>query len=286
MRLIPYCVPEIVELVLDVARAVSDDAFIHKKVVSKILATLQEHNEEENQAELTLTCLRTAYQTLGVKDPYENEKARMNRTMLGLRNTFREYLDTANNPLLASVQLSISACGEAIRRLRREELESELWQRIKEAPAIDNSASLFDATQQAKKILFIASGAGEIIADKFLIEQLSKNANVEVVVAARPLLTRATLTDAETAEITKIAAVTDTGAEMLGTILDRVSTGFREKFMRADVVIAKGPFNFQTLNNCERDTFHLLRSECPAIAEQLKIPLNSGVVYWHQAKNN
>ncbi|MBP5233024.1 MAG: DUF89 family protein [Planctomycetes bacterium] len=278
MKSVPYCASEIIDRVFAVASMVSEDAFIHKKVLAKVLTVLQENAEEESPAELTLACLRAAYQALGVKDPFENEKARQSRSMLGLESLFVEFLQQSPDRLGTCILLSLAASGDAIKGLGREDLERAISERLREPPAINDADALKAAAAKAKAVLFIASGAGELAADRYLLEELAKTAKVTVAVANRPVLARATAADAQAAGVASLAQVVDPGADMYGLIPGRASTAFNELFRAADLVISKGATNFQTLAGCEREVFHIFHCECPAVAASLGIPRDSGVI--------
>lgn len=278
MKPVPYCASEIIDRVFATASMVSEDAFIHKKVFAKVLTVLQENAEEESPAELTLACLRAAYQALGVKDPFENEKARQSRSMLGLEDQFKSFLAQAPDRLAGCFQLSLAASGDAIKGLGREDLHRTIHERLNERPAIDDADALKAAIAKAKAVVFVASGAGELVADRYLLEELAKTAKVTVAVANRPLLTRATAADAQAAGVADFAQIVDPGADMFGLVPGRASTAFNELFRAADLVISKGTANFQTLAGCEREVFHIFHCECPAVAAGLGIPRNSGVI--------
>ncbi|MDR0867134.1 MAG: ARMT1-like domain-containing protein [Planctomycetota bacterium] len=278
MRPVPYCLPEITEMIFAAARMVSEDVFIHKRVIATALGAALANDDEDSPQELALTALRAAYKALGVTDPYENEKARRNRAMLGLENFINDYLTTAESAFAASVRLSLAANGEKIKRLGREELEKELSARLMIKPAIDKITTLAVQVAKSPSVMFIADCAGEIVADKFLITELRHHAKVEVVVAAKPIMGRATLADAEMAGLTEIATVTDPGADMLGLSLGRAAAEFRRRFAAADLVIAKGAFNWQTLKDCNREVFCLVQAEGASIAKELNVAVGDGVI--------
>ena len=55
--------------------------------------------------------------------------------------------------------------------------------------------------------------------------------------------------------------------------LHRVSEEFREVFEKADVIIAKGQGNFETLSEVKDDrVFYLLKAKCRPIARELNVP--------------
>lgn len=279
MKPVPYCVSEIIDKVFQTAALVSEDAFIHKKILTKVLTVLQENAEEESPVELELACLRATYTALGVKDPYENEKARQIRSLRGLENAFRAYIDNAEHRLSAAVRLSLASCGDSIKGLGREDLEKVILSRLEEKPAIDDTERLLAQVEHATSIVYVAGEAAELAADRFLLEELAKKAKIEAVVTARAVLSRATAADAEAAGITpETATVCDSGADMLGLIPDRASNSVNEKLAAADLVIVKGAINYQTLAGYERDTFHILRCECPALARELDVTPGTGVI--------
>jgi uncharacterized protein with ATP-grasp and redox domains len=278
MRPIPYCLPEIAEMVFAAARLVSEDVFIHKRVIAKALGAAFAADDEDYSQDLALIALRAAYAALGVKDPYENEKARINRVMLGLGNFMHEYLTASSNQFAAAVKLSLAANGEIVRKRGREELENLFSERLAQTPAIDQTEEITVLAAKAENIIFIADGAGEIIADKSLISELRSRARVETVVAKQAILARATAADAEAAGLGQICSVVDAGADMLGLSIGRAGTDFRQRFNAADLVVAKGAFNFQTLKNCGREVFCLLQVESADLAEEIGVPTGSGVI--------
>jgi len=118
---------------------------------------------------------------------------------------------------------------------------------------------------RAERILFLADNAGEIVLDRLLIEQLPPD-RVTVAVRGRPVINDATLDDARAAGLHEIALVVDNGSDAPGTVLEECSPAFRRCFDRADLVIAKGQGNYETLNDQRRGIFFLLRVKCPVIA--------------------
>jgi len=126
MKNIPDCVPDALQLVIDTAKLVSDDAFIHRKVLSKVLGEISEDPDFGNSPlEFTFRCLKSAYRALGVKDPYETEKARSNKAMLGLEKGFRQYLDVAPDRLGACINLVLASSID-VDVLGRAEAEREI----------------------------------------------------------------------------------------------------------------------------------------------------------------
>ena len=67
---------------------------------------------------------------------------------------------------------------------------------------------------------------------------------------------------------------------MLGVVLSYASAQFRERFKSADMVVAKGQANYETLAGAERDVFFLLQVKCQVVAEHLGLKCGqAGLIY-------
>jgi len=121
------------------------------------------------------------------------------------------------------------------------------------------------ACGQGQTILYLADNAGEIFFDRLLIEQLS-GAKVTLAVRGAPVINDATRTDALAANLEDLVEIIDNGSDAPGTILNDCSAEFRRRFDEADMVIAKGQGNFESLSDEPRDIFFLFRAKCPVIS--------------------
>lgn len=285
MKPIPDCVPDVLAMVLRTARIVSDDRFIHRKVLRKAMNELMcEPDFGQSSPELMLRSLTAAYKALGVKDPYEKEKARRNKAMLGLEKTFREYLSASPDPLSACLNLVLAGTVRSIDALGRAEMEREILEQLDAPSGRDDREALQKALNRAESIMYITDTAGEIVLDKMLIEHLSEGRNTTAIVASRPILTMATVEDAEAVNMGDVAEVTHPGAPMFGLTLEKASRKFRDAFDAADIVIVKGETHFETLKNTERDLYFLMQACDESVAQQLNVPLESTVFSHHAGK--
>jgi len=130
---------------------------------------------------------------------------------------------------------------------------------------------------EAQNILYLSDNAGEIVFDKLLIEQLGPE-KVTLAVKARPVLNDATAEDAGAAGLIDLVEVIDTGDDAPGTILETCSGVFRYFFEAADVVIAKGQGNYESLSDVDKNIFFMLKAKCPVIAEHLGCEVNQMIL--------
>ncbi len=141
---------------------------------------------------------------------------------------------------------------------------------------IDQSNELLMELERAKMLLYLVDNCGEIYFDRIFIELIRREFPVlEVYVAAKEgsIINDATVEDLREAGFDKIARVISTGSRLPGTPLEYASPEFLRLFERADVIIAKGQANFETLSDLgDGRIFFLLRAKCPPISRELGVP--------------
>jgi uncharacterized protein with ATP-grasp and redox domains len=114
--------------------------------------------------------------------------------------------------------------------------------------------------------------------DRLLIEQLPLG-KVTCAVRGAPAINDATIEDARETGLTDIVKVIHNGSDAPGTILPDCSEEFKEAFAGADLVIAKGQGNFETLSDVEnKRIFFLLQIKCPVIARDSGFPVGTFVI--------
>ena len=88
----------------------------------------------------------------------------------------------------------------------------------------------------------------------------------------------ATMTDAIVVGMTGLVDVIDNGSDAPGTILDDCSAAFLTRFDQADLIIAKGQGNYESLSDVDKDIYFLLTAKCPVIARDLRCQVGSLVL--------
>ncbi|HHY85122.1 MAG TPA: DUF89 family protein, partial [Verrucomicrobia bacterium] len=148
------------------------------------------------------------------------------------------------------------------------------------APLLGSIAEFSEAIQNARHILYLADNAGEIVFDRDLLAQLPLG-NFAVVVRGAPVLNDATLADAQRAGLAEFCELATNGSDAPGTLLEDCSPDFRARFEAADLIIAKGQGNYESLVGTDKHIFFLLKVKCPVLAESLQCPCGSLVLH-HQ----
>ena len=222
---------------------------------------------------------RIIRQELGSRDPYIRVKERMNRMAEELLPSLCAAMANQPNQREAVVRLAIG--GNLLDAGAKTQIAAEDLPRHMNAiwnqPLRGDVDALFRAADKAHSILYLADNAGEIVFDRVLIEALPAE-KITVFVRGAPVLNDATMEDAVAAGLPETAPVFDNGSDAPGTILKDCSEEFRKWFERADLIIAKGQGNYETLSETTKPVFFLFVVKCPIIAARIGEPVRTLVV--------
>lgn len=271
MKIFLDCIPCFVRQALDSARLATDDEQIHEQVVRETLRLAANLDMGQNPPAIGQQIHRLIRGLIGNNDPYYQIKEQFNNLALKLYPELEKRVKTSENPFATAVRLAIA--GNIIDfGVKTSLAESDVEKTIEQSLTghlDDNQIQGFkDAVTQAEKILYLADNAGEIVFDRLLIEQLPVQ-RITVVVKGKPVINDATMEDAKTAGLTNIVEVINNGSDAPGTILETCSQAFRDHFEDADLIIAKGQGNYETLSDLDKNIFFILKAKCPVIANDL-----------------
>ncbi len=208
----------------------------------------------------------------GAADPYAAEKRHSNRLALDLAAELAGRLEDEADGFLARLKLAMAANSIDYGRYGRLEEKDVLasMQAALTAPVdADSVLALRRAVDEAQSILYLCDNAGEIVFDRMFIETLPRT-KITAVVRGRPVINDATMEDARQAGLFALVEVIDNGSDAPGTLLETCSAAFRDRFAAADLIIAKGQGNFETLSEVAgKRIFFLLKVKCPLIARDI-----------------
>ncbi len=278
------CIPCFLRQSLEAARSVTEDVQVHEQIVREVLRLTAELDLGLPPPVVGQTIHRRLRELTGARDPYRAAKSQANRLAMEALPELANIVKRAPDPLLAAAQLSIAAnaidMGVAA-ALSEVEIRAAL-QGAPQEPLHGDGEAFRKAAADATDILYLADNAGEIAVDRLLIEELGPE-RVTLAVRGAPVLNDATLDDAREVGMHELVDVIDNGSDAPGTILSDCSAGFRERFERADLVIAKGQGNFETLSEVERDIFFLFKVKCPLVSREVELPLGTLALFHHLA---
>ena len=273
------CMPCFVRQALGAVRMVTDAPGTQQGVLHGVLRWLSRVPLQQSPLVTAQRVHRLIRELACDGDPYLQAKRWSNELALGLYPRVEEMVRDSSEPLEMALRLAIA--GNAIdfgphQHVDKKHVDEAIAHALK-SPLNGDIAGFTDAVSRARSILYLTDNAGEIVFDRLLIEQLGPE-RVTVGVRGMPVLNDATMADAEAAGLIGLVEVIDNGSDAPGTLLDDCSEEFRRRFDEADMVIAKGQGNYESLNDAGREVFLVLKAKCPVIAAQIGCPVSSLVV--------
>jgi hypothetical protein len=224
----------------------------------------------------------------GNSDPYATIKEQMNQQANYLYPLWHAIFRQAHSPLDAAVRMAI--VGNLLDVGAKTQLDAAnvlaAFEGALSAPLRGSIDEFSEAIRGARSILYLADNAGEIVFDRDLLAQLPLG-KVVAAVRGSPVLNDATMADAEQVGLADDCEIISNGSDAPGTVLNDCSPAFLERFASADLVIAKGQGNYESLAGTDKHIFFLLKIKCDVLSHDLRWPQGSLVLHHHRpaAKN-
>lgn len=232
-----------------------------------------------------LTCKIT-----GNSDPFRELKRRSNEVAMKVVHVLErrcrgmDFDDAFRLAVLGTI------CGNTIdfevegHQVSMDDLERQLLECLDGSLAIDDTRELMDLLSRSKMVLYILDNSGEIVFDWFLMDMIKEKYQVEILAAVKggPILNDATLEDAEQIGLGEVAEVITTGSDHIGVNLEESSEEFQRSLREADLIIAKGQGNYESMTEIhhllQRPIAYVLRAKCILVAESLGVQHFANVV--------
>lgn len=217
--------------------------------------------------------------SVGVTDPFADEKRESNRIALELYKEWKNRVIYSENPFDLALRLSIAGNIMDYGAFNDFDLHKTIMQVISQEITMDDSILLKKRIGEAKLILYLGDNAGEIVFDRLFIETMA-HSQVVYAVKSAPVLNDVTMEDAIETGMDHAARVISNGYDAPSTYVDKCSDEFREIYRKADLIISKGQGNLEgliTMNDPR--IFFILMVKCDVIAEILNVKRGSIVVF-------
>lgn len=204
----------------------------------------------------------------GIKDDFQEEKILFNKLMLEYESYLWKKISQAEDPLLEAIkyaQVGNYIDFGALRDVNSDKLK-QLLEDVKDNPLdLKEYNNLKKDFEKAHTLVYITDNCGEIVLDKLFIRKIREQypkIQITLLVRGECVLNDATEEDAAYVGLTELVQVMKNGSKVAGTALDDISEEARELLEKADVMIAKGQGNFETLNTCGLNIYYLFLCKC------------------------
>jgi damage-control phosphatase, subfamily I len=265
------CLPCVIRQSLEGVSRVTDDEAVREEVLRRVLRELVGVDFREPSPVIIGKAHRIIREVTGADDPYGTAKETCNRNALNLYPLMKQKIEGSANGLETALRLAIA--GNTIDFIVDPDADrSNMLLAVEEslsAPIPPEVLTTFEtAVMKARTILYLGDNAGEIVFDRLLVEQLPAE-KITYVVKGSAVVNDVTRVDAESTGMADLVEVVDNGSDMPGTVLDHCSAHFQSRFQRADLVIAKGQGNYESLTEIEKSAFFLFKAKCSVVADHL-----------------
>ena len=281
------CAHCLLERAINQVRLATDDQDLQMEVITAMTKFLGENFDSSSVPSHIGTDRDLIVQRMTGKDPYDL-KRESNVMALGILPELIQLVDEAKDPAsMFRTATLIAAAANAIefdvsgRDFSLDELR-HILNNVESDLAVDQVDELRKLCENASEVLFLHDNAGEVVLDMILIREIKRlGPKVTAVVKGGPILNDATMIDADEVNLGDYAdRVIDTGAPAIGVNLERNSKEFLDIFNSAELIVAKGMGNFESLTEFDpkAPTVHIMRTKCIPVAKHVGVPKNKNVV--------
>ncbi len=221
-------------------------------------------------------------------DRFREEKAFSNRFVMERYAEIEAQIQTQPDPVLAGLKFSILGNYLDFSALQGQVSFEKLEQMLRQALTMDLDMDTYHSLQKeltrGKKVLFLTDNAGEIGFDRLFAEQLQKvypHLEITFCVRGGPIHNDATREDAAFVQIP--FPVIDSGHAVGGTELSLLSAEAKRAMDNADVIIAKGMGNTESLYGCGYPIYYAFMVKCIRFVQQFGKDLFTPMLVREQA---
>ena len=211
-------------------------------------------------------------------DRFREEKEASNRFVLERMDTIREKVFSAPDPVFAGLQFAILGNYLDFAALQDQVSFEKLDEMLAEALEMQLDKDVFGQfcreLEAGKNLLYLTDNAGEIGFDRVFGEAIAaKYPHLQITFCVRGDIAQndATLEDAQAVGIP--FPVIGNGNRIPGTQIDQLSVQAKEALDTADVILAKGMANCETMLGCGYNIYYAFLVKCQRFVRQFGQPM-------------
>ena len=274
------CIPCFIRQAVDAGRHAHLEEFQQEHLVRRVLQEISVMRFTDSPPVLGAKIHAFIREISDKGDPYSHVKDHSNTYALTLSPVLKEEVQLSLDPF--STALRFALAGNVIDFGAASTVEDDTIQKTlqnaREAVLPEDEVErLKRAVQQANSILYIGDNAGEIVFDRIFIEQLPVG-RVTFAVRGNPVINDVTVADAHRTGMVSIVKVIESGSAAPGIVLNECSITFQRAFKEADLIIAKGQGNYESLSDADANITFLLMAKCPVIARDIGCEVGSFII--------
>ena len=252
--------------------------------LAEVRALIDGRGENDTSPVLVYRFNQAFARRFGPSDGYAAVKRRYNDLVLGMEEQLRARIEKADDPVAAA--LAFARVGNYIDYGAMDTVEENTFLSLFDHVALrEEEKEVYDhflaACENGKRFLLIADNCGEIVLDKLLMEQLGRHfpgLTFQALVRGGEVLNDVTVPDAEYVGLGEAAEILSNGAAIAGTVYDMMPAPARQAMDQADVILAKGQGNYESLCGQGRHIFFAFLCKCDLFIRRFGVPPLTGML--------
>lgn len=237
--------------------------------MKKVMALMANTEEKDCAPSLSVDIqkLYSSFWNCPMED-FTEIKKEFNQLMLNMEVSIEDKIRKSNDPLekaLLYARIGNYIDFAALSNVDQSTVITLLDEKSSEALDEKEYKNFLHDLSSAKKLVYLTDNCGEVVLDKMAVKILKEqypNLDITVIVRGYPVVNDATMEDAEEIGLTDLVKVIGNGSNVGGTWIPGISSESRELLYNADLIIAKGQGNFETLNDCGLNIYYLFLCKC------------------------
>ena len=212
------------------------------------------------------------------EDRFVEEKRISNAFVLERMDDIREKARSAEDPVFAGLQLAIlgnyldfSALGNQV---SFDKLDQMLEDALKMELDRDVYADFCRELEGGQKLLYLTDNAGEIGFDRIFAEEIARRyPHLQITFCVRGYVALNDATREDAAAVGIPFPVIDNGNRVPGTQIDLLSEEAKHALDTADVILAKGMANCETMSGCGYNVYYAFLVKCQRFVDLFGKPM-------------
>ena len=246
---------------------------------------MSEHMNDDVEV-IATHAYRTVKEIVGLEDLYVERKESERKMAYEIREELEAKLLTLNEgferfrfTVLCAAYANLIDPGVADLHVR----EREIIEKIESGfLSIDHTRRLFSSILRSKSIVFVPDNNGEAVIDLMLLRELkrlNKSLEIKVIAKSKPFQNDLTVDEAYELGFHRYGKILGTGSDAGGIIRGMVNKKVTRILEKAELVLAKGMANYESLSSWNINICYILTAKCDPIARAFSVKKGTALVY-------
>ena len=201
------------------------------------------------------------------QDRFREEKESSNRFVMERLDLIREKVRSAEDPVYAGAQFAVLGNYLDFSALQGQVSFEKLDAMLDKAFDLQLDRQVYARfradLEKGKNLLYLTDNAGEIGFDRIFAEEIAREfPHVQITFCVRGAITINDATREDAAAVGIPFPVIDNGNRIPGTQIDELSEEAKTALDNADVILAKGMANCETMHGCGYNVYYAFLVKC------------------------